>query len=227
MSEFDAAYFEKNYADYSAQNPPRKLSHYHDAIRRRVDGDRSLSVLDVGCGLGLWADHLAHAEPDWSVSASDVDADVIASNQSRFPNVSFTVARAGEGAPQNRFDVLTAMDVLEHVPNVEAQFAELCRWLVPDGLFTFVVPVYDGPLGPIVRLLDKDPTHIHKWSRMRWVELAERQLLDVEWHGLFRVMPPVGRYVHFPSAALRQIAPAVFVSGRAKSVVEGQDSVSP
>ena len=226
MSDFDAAYFEENYADYSAQNPPGKLGHYHAAIRRRVEADRALSVLDVGCGLGVWADHLARAEPGWAVSASDVDAGVIASNQARFPTVDFSVARAGEDAPQSRFDVLTAMDVLEHVPNIENQFSQLCSWLVPGGLFAFVVPVYDGPLGPIVHLLDKDPTHIHKWSRKRWLELAEGQLVDVEWHGLFRIMPPVGRYIHFPSSRLRQAAPAVFVSGRTRSSADQQGHVT-
>ena len=33
MSDFDEAYFEQNYADYSAQNQPGKLGHYRAANR--------------------------------------------------------------------------------------------------------------------------------------------------------------------------------------------------
>ena len=213
MPEFDAQYFASNYGDYEAQNSIRKLGHYHQIVRSRVDGTR-VRAIDVGCGLGSWAGYLADAEPDWQVTGIDVDPGVIAENARRFPNVAFEAGRAGETAPSEPYDLLTAMDVLEHVPGVEDRFARICGWLNPDGVFAFVVPVYDGPLGPIVHLLDKDPTHIHKWGRRRWLELAERHLADVEWHGVFRILLPWGHYVHLPTRRLRSIAPAIMVTGR-------------
>ncbi|MDH3248986.1 MAG: class I SAM-dependent methyltransferase [Acidimicrobiia bacterium] len=215
MAEFDASYFEANYGDYAGQNPIRKLEHYHGVIRRRL-GAGAFRVLDVGCGLGLWADHLATVEPDWSVSAMDVDPGVIAFNAERFPNVAFTAGRAGDGSPDRRLDVITAMDVLEHVPEINEQFARLCEWVEPGGLLAFVVPVYDGPLGPVVHVLDNDPTHIWKWPRNRWLELSGSHLDEIEWHGLFRLLAPGGYYIHFSSRPLRSIAPAIMVTGRVR-----------
>jgi hypothetical protein len=87
------------------------------------------------------------------------------------------------------------MDVLEHVPDIETRLPAL--------------------LGPVVRVLDKDPTHIHKWPRQRWLELAAQNLTDLSWHGLFRYLIPGGKYVHCSSRRLRGIAPAIFITGRA------------
>ena len=213
MSEFDARYFESNYGDYEAQNPERKLGHYHDVIRRRVGGE-SVQAIDVGCGLGSWAGYLAEAEPGWAVTGMDVDPAVVADNARRFPTVTFRTGRAGEMPIPEPFDVLTAMDVLEHVPGIADQLGGICSWVKEGGLVAFVVPVYDGPLGPLVHLLDKDPTHIHKWGRRRWLELAERHLSDIEWHGVFRLLLPWGYYVHLPTRRLRSIAPAIMVTGR-------------
>ena len=213
VPDFDAEYFESYYGDYEAQNPTRKLRHYHETVRAKV-GDGRIRVADVGCGLGKWAGYLADAEPDWLVTGLDVDPGVIEENSRRIRNVTFRAGRAGEGVPSEPYDLLTAMDVLEHVPDVDNQFHQICRWLKPGGVFAFVVPVYDGPLGPIVRLLDQDPTHIHKWGRARWLDLAERQLVDVEWHGVFRLLLPGGYYIHLPAPRLRSIAPAIMVTGR-------------
>jgi SAM-dependent methyltransferase len=213
MPEFDAAYFAENYPDYAAQNPPRKLLHYHQTIQRRVDRN-DVDLLDVGCGMGTWAGFVASKEPSWRVTGLDVDPDVIARNAARFPSVEFRSGRAGEGTQGGPFDVITAMDVLEHVPDVEQQFKQLRSWSAPGGMMVFVVPVYDGPLGPVVRILDKDPTHIHKWSRDRWLRLAQDSLVDIEWHGLLRYLLPGGFYVHVASSALRWVSPAILVSGR-------------
>lgn len=217
LASFDGGYFESNYRDYEGQNPPAKLDHYLTSIRQRWTPREQTTFLDVGCGLGLWAQHVAHREPDWNVHAMDVDADVVALNATRFPQVRFIAGRAGEGSPAAHYDVVTAMDVLEHIPDVERRFADTLDWLRPGGLVVFVVPVYDGPLGPLVHLLDSDPTHIHKWGRRRWLALARDRLDDIEWHGLFRLMLPWGHYVHFSSRLLRWVAPAILVSGRVPS----------
>ena len=88
--------------------------------------------------------------------------------------------------------------MFEHVPDLNAVTSSVSQMLRPGGLLTFVVPVYDGVTGPVIRRLDKDPTHIHQWSRHQWVDWATSRFEDVEWHGLLRYL--VGRtYVHVPT----------------------------
>lgn len=114
------------------------------------------------------------------------------------------------------FDVITAWDVLEHVNDPDATMANLVSWLAPEGMLAFVVPVYDGPAGPIVSLLDKDPTHLHKMGREFWLELAEKHLSGISWHGIFRYLITPGRYVHRSTRSARRVAPAILVVGHAK-----------
>jgi hypothetical protein len=80
----------------------------------------------------------------------------------------------------------------------------------------FVVPVYDGPLGPVVRMLDGDPTHVHKESRDFWLDWAGERFVIQEWCGVFRYLLPRGPYINWPTQALRRIAPAIAVVVRNK-----------
>ena len=115
--------------------------------------------------------------------------------------------------PAGSFDIITAWDVFEHVPDLDAASSSVMHMLRPGGLLTFVVPVYDGLSGPVIRRLDKDPTHIHQWSREKWVDWANSHFEHVEWHGLVRYL--VGRkYLHFPTARGRHHTPAILVSCR-------------
>ena len=60
------------------------------------------------------------------------------------------------------FHAIVAFDVIEHVPDLDAIAKFVHSELDAHGVFVFVVPVYDGPLGGLVRRLDKDPTHMQK-----------------------------------------------------------------
>ena len=90
----------------------------------------------------------------------------------------------------------------------------LRRSLTPGGIFLFVVPVYDGPMGPIIRTLDRDPTHVHKRSRAWWLELISRKFEVTSWTGIFRYLAGGRFYLHLPTRALRQVAPAIAIVGK-------------
>lgn len=74
-----------------------------------------------------------------------------------------------------------------------------------------VVPVYDGPLGWLVKKLDNDPTHIHKRSRAFWLDLIEKYFELVEWRGVFRMLFFGKFYLNLTTLLLRQISPAVIL----------------
>ena len=82
------------------------------------------------------------------------------------------------------------------------------------GCFVFTVPVYDGLSGPMVRLLDRDATHLHKWPRRRWLDWAESHFSVIEWKGIFRYLLPGGYYLHLVVQGLRRHAPAIIVVAR-------------
>src|SRR5262249_58711932 len=108
----------------------------------------------------------------------------------RVPRGRFAVARDSRIPFDDRFPVVTAFDVIEHVDALDPLASDINHHLADGGIFFFVVPVYDGPLGPVVRALDHDPTHVHKQPRAFWLEWARRHFELVDWWGLVRYLLP-------------------------------------
>src|SRR5262249_22002624 len=107
------------------------------------------------------------------------------------------------------FDVITAFDVIEHIPSLDAVAASVHRLLGPSGHFVFVVPVYDGVTGPLIRMLDKDETHVHKDSRDFWLAWASRNFTVIESYGCWRSLGPGFGSVHHPTGFWRRSTPAI------------------
>jgi SAM-dependent methyltransferase len=107
------------------------------------------------------------------------------------------------------FDLITAFDVLEHIPSIDETLSWIAANVRPGGELLFVVPVYDGPFGFLVRSLDRDPTHVHKQGRGFWLSAASRHLCLVAWWGLFRYLVAGRFYVHAPARAWRRFSPAI------------------
>jgi ubiquinone/menaquinone biosynthesis C-methylase UbiE len=208
-------YYSDNYRNYEDQNPPRKLDHYLGEIERAIS-TADPKVLDVGCGLGSFLKHAASKKPTWRLYGTEMRKEPVEHLSDEMRGS----ALIRQGSAEQRvfenqtFDVITAWDVLEHLEDPSATLSELKSWLTPAGVLLFVVPVYDGVTGPLIRTLDKDPTHLHKTSRDFWVEMASAQFPHVQWHGIFRYLVRSGWYVHVPTHRLRRMSPAILVSCR-------------
>ncbi len=207
---FDSEYYRAAYRDYARQNPPRKLRFYARMAERHLAPGLPRRIHDIGCGFG---DFLGTLDPSWEVCGSDVSEFAIAQAASRHPRGAFKVASATDrGVFPGAFGVVTAFDVLEHVADLEAVAASVGEQLVPGGAFLFLVPVYDGLSSPIIRALDRDATHVHKWPRRRWLDWAAAHWQVVEWLGAIRYLFPCLGYLHWITRRLRRHAPAIFVA---------------
>lgn len=211
---FGADYFAHIYRDYAAQNPPGKLAFYRRLAERAAAGSSRPRLLEIGCGPGLFLEAL---DPVWQRFGTDVSQWAVAEARRRAPTASIEQAPAERIPFDGEFDVIAAFDVLEHLDRPELAIAEATQRLRPGGALLFVAPVYDGPAGLLVRLLDRDPTHVQKRSRRFWLDLASRRLEVEEWYGVFRYLMPWGWYWHRPTRALRRIAPAVAVVCRRRA----------
>lgn len=199
---FDETYFSRYYRDYAQQNPPAKIDYYLSLIRQFVD--RGV-LLDIGCSFGLFVER---ASRYFHCVGMDVEPSVVARAAQRVGQASFVAGKLPH-IPARGLEVISLLDVVEHVPDLETTFREIARALRPGGIALVVVPVYDGPLGPVVRLLDGDPTHIHKRSRRFWLDLAMRHFELLQWGGIFRKLLFGRWYANFPTKRWRGIAPAI------------------
>lgn len=137
--------------------------------------------------MGLFA---GRASERYQVFACDVAPDVVKAAHEALPNLDFFCsALPALGVAKAQFGTIVCADVLEHVSDVRASLTALRETLRPGGMLLVTVPVYDSILGPVVRYLDKDPTHIHKESRRWWLDvLREAGFHIVHWQGVIRYL---------------------------------------
>ena len=126
--------------------------YYHDAnlevppfVRRRLaqlvsafDADRRLNRwLDVGCGAGTLME--AARGRGWEVTGTEVAERAAAAMRDKGFDV-----RSGEleqlDLPEASFDVVSSMEVVEHVPDVNALLGESRRLLRPGGALYLTTP---------------------------------------------------------------------------------------
>jgi SAM-dependent methyltransferase len=102
--------------------------------------DRPIDALDFGCGTGAFLEDL---ERFGTVSAVDADPSAVSFCHERGrPEVQ--LALPGEPLPfaDESFDVVTTLDVIEHIDDDVAALTELRRVLRPGGILLVAVPAF-------------------------------------------------------------------------------------
>ncbi|MBI3345605.1 MAG: bifunctional 2-polyprenyl-6-hydroxyphenol methylase/3-demethylubiquinol 3-O-methyltransferase UbiG [Burkholderiales bacterium] len=113
-----------------------RLDWVRDAIRRHHGDRRHLSLLDVGCGGGLMAEPLAR--DGLQVVGIDASAGNIGAARRHAGKLQQLDYRVGEPTvalrPDERFDIVLALEVVEHVDDVPAFLAQVADHVAPGGL---------------------------------------------------------------------------------------------
>lgn len=203
---YDCGYYQRQYRNYERQNPARKLAFYRFLVESAVGGVLRPRILDIGCAFGHF---LASLPSHWDRCGIDASEYAIGKAARRVPDARFAIAAQGEHPFDGPFDVITAFDVLEHIQALPDVLDWIAGNLGRGSAFVFVAPVYDGPAGPLVRLLDRDPTHCHKRSRRFWLQEAGDRFRLVDWWGIVRYLLPGGIYVHAVTHRFRAHCPAI------------------
>ena len=112
-----------------------------ECSRTPLDGK---SALDVGCGAGLLAEPLARLGA--SVTGVDASPEVIAVARDHAATMGLAIDyRVGDvQALDGQFDLVTAMEVIEHVADPAAFLKALAKRLSPSGLLVLSTPNATG-----------------------------------------------------------------------------------
>ncbi|GAA3897327.1 bifunctional 2-polyprenyl-6-hydroxyphenol methylase/3-demethylubiquinol 3-O-methyltransferase UbiG [Sphingomonas limnosediminicola] len=121
--------------------------------RRPLEGK---SALDVGCGAGLLAEPLARLGA--TVTGIDASPEVIAIARQHAAAVGLKIDyRSGDvQALDGKYDLITCMEVVEHVADPGAFVKALATRLAPNGLLIMSTPNATG------------------WSRLMMITIGER-----------------------------------------------------
>ena len=168
---------------YGSTNPVvrRLMGGFHATLDALWERAQPRSVLDVGCGEGVltyeWAERLGDAR----IVGIDLDHPKLRAEWEtrRRDNLEYRVEEATRlSFPDDEFDVATAIEVLEHVPDPEATVAEMAR--VADRWLLVSVP--REPLWRVLNLargsycgsLGNTPGHVNHWSKRSFESLLSR-----------------------------------------------------
>lgn len=131
---------------YSAQDDPVALLRAESKLRnpwvveriRTSLGEDPVRVLDIGCGAGFLTNYLASAGHDVTGVDSSTSSLEVATRHDTSGRVRYLVGDAmALPFDDGHFEVVCAMDFLEHVDDWKGAVAEMSRVLAPRGLFFF------------------------------------------------------------------------------------------
>jgi 2-polyprenyl-3-methyl-5-hydroxy-6-metoxy-1,4-benzoquinol methylase len=171
------------YDKYGTRNPlARALQRgFERNLDDLLDSTEPTSLLDVGCGEGVLTARWAASLAPGRVVGIDLDDPLIAAEWAKraAPNLTYMAQRA-ERLPfaDGEFDLVTAIEVLEHVPDPAHTVAEMARCAAGHVL----VSVPHEPLwralnmarGAYWRDLGNTPGHVNHFSKAAIVSLCAR-----------------------------------------------------
>lgn len=121
------------------------------------------NMLDIGCGTGAFLRR-----------TKDITSNRVGIDQHEYSTRDYTVL-IGDALSlpfeKNRFDLVTMLDVLEHIPESDKALDEVKRVLKDqDSLFLLTVPAYQALYSPF----DKNSHHVCRYNKKQLVSKLEQ-----------------------------------------------------
>jgi len=159
------------YDKYASTNPieQRMMRGFFSTLDRYLDEQHPTRILEVGVGEGIVSDRLRERFPGVPVIGVDLpDVELADEWAERGLSAMFGDATTLPFA-DGTFDLVLAIEVLEHIPGPERALAELARvcssTLIASVPFEPIWRVGNMARGRYLRDLGNTPGHLNHWTR--------------------------------------------------------------
>lgn len=197
----------KFYNDFWQKN---KEGHFFDfsfkwpLVKELVTKKKKLTILDYGCGTGIFIGELLMVNPNLEIFGIDISDYAINVARKKFKNAQFFVQTEEKKLPfaNNSVDLILAMDVIEHVFDVKTLLHEFHRILSPGGKI-FISTPYHGFIKNLFIIflgfdVAFDPTaaHIRFFSKKSLLSLLNQEEFMVLKFGFYGRFYPLSRAMY-------------------------------
>lgn len=129
-------------AEQEAKNHLRNFRrgiHFANGLKRKKQELKS--VLELGPGSGYFLQGIQFVYPDIEIAVLDVNQEILDFNSKEHGYKGY-LSTPEKFYPEleNKFDLVIARDIIEHVTHVNAVFENVYRYLKKGGLFHFITP---------------------------------------------------------------------------------------
>ncbi len=171
------------YDKYGSSNPVvrRLMAGFEGTLDEMFAKAAPKTILDVGCGEGVLIHQWAGRCGEGRVVGIDLDDPALRAEweKRQAPNLEYRVMKA-ENLPfaDGEFELASAIEVLEHVPDPEHTVAEMAR--VASRHLLVSVPreplwrILNMARGAYWKSLGNTPGHVNHWSKRAFVKLLSR-----------------------------------------------------
>lgn len=146
----------------------RTISGLHDSLINALPAPSSvMSVLDIGCGTGAWLDRLAN-HGFTNLYGIDLDVEQFGTDKATCSQANLDFDDLGLNGKE--FDLITSIEVIEHLENPGRLLYHISNHLSPTGIFLLTTPNIHSVScrlkfllrGKLASFDEKgDPTHVY------------------------------------------------------------------
>jgi 2-polyprenyl-3-methyl-5-hydroxy-6-metoxy-1,4-benzoquinol methylase len=132
----------EHYANYPRDNSisPVTIRRYQELLEK-FEGYRKLNrMLDIGCGDGYFLE--TAKEKGWHVSGTEFTPEAVAICRKK--GIGMHQGAIQHFNPEEKFDVITSFEVLEHIRDGNEHMQKIAHLLRPGGLFYFTTPNFNS-----------------------------------------------------------------------------------
>jgi len=97
-------------------------------------------MLDIGCGSGHTIERFSSSWPETQMYGIDLSSTAIEIAQKRVPNASFSVSSLESATFREKFEIVTAIGVMEHFGQPTNAFSRIRDLLLPGGILYVEIP---------------------------------------------------------------------------------------
>ena len=160
MTEFTSQFYDEGWEggwdDMKLYGPTAR--HTRRFVFRLLKGISFHTMLDAGCGTGVLLQAIHERYPHVKLTGSEYSGQGLQFARKRLPDAEFMTMDLSKQPLERTFDLITCIDVLEHIPDDRAALRNLHQMSAEYAILSV-------PLGPLFREEAERLGHVHGYRR--------------------------------------------------------------